>query len=315
MSLDKHSAAANAALTSSMHDPRRDSSAASPPTGNHSETGDELGDLEHVSSQFARGGGGSGSGGRDSPKCHSRSSSHDSYFEQRKLSVQFKLDLDDEDGECEEEEEGLSPRHVSSLDISEIAVNFDLEDNEMKIFSEDEAMVSTSVGSELSLPHSPLEETTTAMMSAKIVNSSAVTSTASSRPVAMRKATTTDSSPFVRGTTTTRQTGENPANKDDLSPTKTRRMSFKDKLRKFTSPTLPRKQNNNSGDVPSRLMTDSGLGGMEGTGEGSSCSPLASLETRGDESSKSLKVHYYHKSIKSIYKLFTVQSYSHLLNN
>ncbi len=310
MSLDKHSAAANAALTSSMHDPRRDSSAASPPTGNHSETGDELGDLEHVSSQFARGGGGSGSGGRDSPKCHSRSSSHDSYFEQRKLSVQFKLDLDDEDGECEEEEEGLSPRNVSSLDISEIAVNFDLEDNEMKIFSEDEAMVSTSVGSELSLPRSPLEETTAAM-SAKIVNSSAK-STASSRPVAMRKATTTDSSPFVRGTTTTRQTSENPpANKDDLSPTKTRRMSFKDKLRKFTSPTLPRKQNNNnnnSGDVPSRLMTDSGLGGMEGTGEGSSCSPLASLENRGDDSAKSLKVRHSHKSIKNIYKLFTMQN-------
>lgn len=301
VSLDKHSAAAaNAALTSSLHDPRRDSSAASPPTGNHSETGDELGDLEHVSSQFARGGG--GSGGRDSPKCHSRSSSHDSYFEQRKLSVQFKLDLDDEDGECEEEE-GLSPRHVSSLDISEIAVNFDLEDNEMKIFSEDEAMVSTSVGSELSLPRSPLEETTTAMMSTKTVNSSAVTSTASSRPVTMRKATTTDSSPFVRGTTTTRQTGENPANKDDLSPTKTRRMSFKDKLRKFTSPTLPRKQNNsnNSVDVPSRLITDSGLGEMEGTGEGSSCSPLASLETRGDDSAKSLKVRRdCHKSIKNI---------------
>ncbi len=299
MSLDKHSAAAaNAALTSSMHDPRRDSSAASPPTGNHSETGDELGDLEHVSSQFARGGGGGGSGGRDSPKCHSRSSSHDSYFEQRKLSVQFKLDLDDEDGDEEE-----SPRHVSSLDISEIAVNFDLEDNEMKIFSEDEAMVSTSVGSELSLPRSPLEETTTAMMSAKIVNSSVTSSTALSRPVAMRKATTTDSSPFVRGTTTTRQTSENPpANKDDLSPTKTRRMSFKDKLRKFTSPTLPRKQNsnNNSGDVPSRLMTDSGLGGMEGTGEGSSCSPLASLETRGDDSAKSLKVRDSLKSIKNI---------------
>ena len=36
-------------------------------------------------------------------------------------------------------------------------VNFDLEDREMKIFSEDETMVSTSVGSELSL-RSPLEE-------------------------------------------------------------------------------------------------------------------------------------------------------------
>ena len=71
----------------------------------------------------------------DSPKCHSRSSSHDSYFE-RKLSVQFK---DDSDKKSE-----------SELDLSEIQMNFDLEENEMRIFSEDEAMLSASVGSDLS---------------------------------------------------------------------------------------------------------------------------------------------------------------------
>jgi hypothetical protein len=35
----------------------------------------------------------------------------------------------------------------SSLDLSEIQLNFDLEDSEMRIFSEDETLVSASVGS------------------------------------------------------------------------------------------------------------------------------------------------------------------------
>ena len=74
-----------------------------------------------------------------SPKCHSRSSSHDSYFER---SVQFKMDEDDEEKKPEKTE--------SELDLSEIQMNFDLEDNEMRIFSEDEAMLSTSAGSDLS---------------------------------------------------------------------------------------------------------------------------------------------------------------------
>ena len=71
-----------------------------------------------------------------SPKCHSRSSSHDSYFEQRGGSAVTFDGGDDDAG--------------SDLDISEIQMNFDLEDNEMRIFSEDEAMLSCSVGSDLS---------------------------------------------------------------------------------------------------------------------------------------------------------------------
>ena len=58
---------------------------------------------------------------KDSPRTHSRSNSHDSYFERRKSLENTKMD--------------------SSLDLSEIQVNFDLEENEMKIFSEDEAMM------------------------------------------------------------------------------------------------------------------------------------------------------------------------------
>ena len=120
------------------------------PASVNSGESDVLGPLEIVTSAVGE------RTGRESPKCHSRSSSHDSYFE-RKQNVQFKIDMDTEE---EEEEEVVSPqlKPDSSLDISEIQVNFDLEDNEMKIFSEDEAMMSTSVGSELSLIRSPLEE-------------------------------------------------------------------------------------------------------------------------------------------------------------
>ena len=248
-----------------------------------SETRDELGDLEPVASQFARGG-----YGRDSsPKCHSRSSSHDSYFEQRKLSVQFKLDLDDED----DYEDGSRPNNASTLDISEIGVNFDLEDNEMKIFSEDEAMVSTSVGSELSLPRSPLLEETTVAVTRTVTT---VATAACSVP--MRKSAD-NSSPFVRGTTT--RNSESAKDADQASsPTKSRRMSFKDKLRKFTSPTLQRKQHQQSTD-------DSGLGMVEGGGDVSmisSSSPLAvSLESRGgsgEESAKSLKVRVRYRTGK-----------------
>ena len=47
----------------------------------------------------------------------------------------------------------------SSLDLSEIQVNFDLEENEMKIFSEDEAMMTNSFDSgEDEFTRSPLEE-------------------------------------------------------------------------------------------------------------------------------------------------------------
>merc|ERR1719400_361681 len=78
-------------------------------------------------------------------------------------------------------------------------------------------MMSNSVGSELSLVRSPLEETA--------------------------------STPGI--TRGVRQRSE-----DNLeSPTKSRRMSFKEKFKKFTSPTLSRKQ-----QVETNKMVDSGVG-------------------------------------------------------
>ena len=194
--------------------PCGDLKALSPASVNSGES-DVLGPLETVTSAVGE------RTGRESPKCHSRSSSHDSYFE-RKQSVQFKIEMDCEEEE-EEEEEVVSPqlKPDSSLDMSEIQVNFDLEDNEMKIFSEDEAMMSTSVGSEVSLIRSPLEET-----------ASGSPATGISRGVRQRS-------------------------QDNLeSPTKSRRMSFKEKFRKFTSPTLSRKQQQGE----TNKMVDSGVG-------------------------------------------------------
>ena len=192
--------------------PCADLKALSPASVNSGES-DVLGPLETVTSAVGE------RTGRESPKCHSRSSSHDSYFE-RKQNVQFKIDMDCE--EEEEEEEIVSPqlKPDSSLDISEIQVNFDLEDNEMKIFSEEEGMMSTSVGSEVSLIRSPLEETGSGSPAPGI-----------SRGVRQRS-------------------------QDNLeSPTKSRRMSFKEKFRKFTSPTLSRKQ-----QLETNKMVDSGVG-------------------------------------------------------
>ena len=101
---------------------------------------DDIGPLEAVSRAIQH---------RDSPKTHSRSSSHDSYFERQHLLRRSSAEGDDEDNKIME----------SSLDLSEIQVNFDLEENEMKIFSEDEAMMTNSLdsGSE-DLNKSPLEE-------------------------------------------------------------------------------------------------------------------------------------------------------------
>ncbi|KAL0280773.1 UNVERIFIED_CONTAM: hypothetical protein PYX00_001975 [Menopon gallinae] len=62
---------------------------------------------------------------------HNRSVSHESYFDQLQ---------DQEDEE----------RFESNLDISEIQVNFDLEESEMRIFSEDETLVSVGSGSLMS---------------------------------------------------------------------------------------------------------------------------------------------------------------------
>jgi len=162
---------------------------------------------------------------KESPKCHNRSSSHDSYFERKQSVVQFKIDMDDT---MEQAEKEVSPHMKldSSLDISEIQVNFDLEDNEMKIFSEDEAMMSTSVGSELSLPRSPLDETP-------------------STPI--QKSSSPAVGVIIRGS--------NQRNEENLdSPTKSRRMSFKEKFKKFTSPTMSRKQSETN------KMIDSGVG-------------------------------------------------------
>jgi len=187
------------------------------PVSTYSSDMDVLGPLETVTSAVS-------DYRKESPKCHNRSSSHDSYFE-RKHSVQFKTDMDDP---MDEGEKAVSPHMKldSSLDISEIQVNFDLEDAEMKIFSEDEALMSTSVGSELSLPRSPLDETP-------------------STP--MPKASSPAVGVIIRGS--------NQRNEDNLeSPTKSRRMSFKEKFKKFTSPTMSRKQSETN------KMIDSGVG-------------------------------------------------------
>lgn len=75
---------------------------------------------------------------------HNRSVSHDSYFDSlaetpmRTQSASRPSQLPEE-----ENEENFS----SSLDLSEIHLNFDLEESEMRIFSEDETLVSTSAGS------------------------------------------------------------------------------------------------------------------------------------------------------------------------
>ena len=74
-------------------------------------------------------------------------------------------------------------------------MNFEHEDREMKLFSEDETMISNSVGSELSLARSPLED--------------------QPRTSSPRSRGTESTGCFVRGVGTLE------------SPTKTRRMSFK----------------------------------------------------------------------------------------
>ena len=137
---------------------------------------DDLAPLEIVSKAISY---------KDSPRTHNRSSSHDSYFE-RNFN---KLD-NSEDSE--------NPKMDSTLDLSEIQVNFDLEENEMKIFSEDEAMMTNSFDSDFS--KSPLEEQPPVNSALK-------------------------SSPKVPGKV-----------EIETSP-KTRKMSFREKFKRFTSPT------------------------------------------------------------------------------
>ena len=200
------------------------------PLSGHSGEVDMLGPLETVTRAVS-------DYRRDSPKCHSRSSSHDSYFE-RKLSVQFKMDMDESemcDEASEDIEKDVSPspkmKIDSSLDISEIQMNFDLEENEMKIFSEDEAMMSTSVGSQ-----SPLEDVSTLSHSLNM----SLPQSSSPQPAPV----------ITRGSTNQRSETETLE-----SPNKSRRMSFKEKFRKFTSPTMSRKQT----ETQSK-MVDSGVG-------------------------------------------------------
>jgi len=82
----------------------------------------------------------------NSKPSHNRSVSHDSYFEQ----LSGKQDDDD------------------SLDLSEIQLNFDLEDNEMRIFSEDETLVSTSAESPSNSVASSFSQRAKARMSPKL---------------------------------------------------------------------------------------------------------------------------------------------------
>merc|ERR1719481_1627268 len=119
-------------------------------------------------------------------------------------------------------------------------------------------MLSTSVGSELSLPRSPME----------CENSPSVL-VRSTPPISVN-------SNFQRAI-------NNPSPSNMESPPKSRRMSFKEKFRKFTSPTLSRKQQNQA-EIPSDKinpkMVDSGVGNdsdscISGSFSVSSCSPKA----------------------------------------
>ena len=163
-------AAASAALAASLLDNDRDdnqdlSSSNELLDKSLMESSDDLCPLEAVSKAVA-----SSNVMKDSPRTHARSNSHDSYFE-RKLQRQLKNSSNDMEQEktCENDEASSaasSKKRVrqnnkmdSSLDLSEIQVNFDLEENEMKIFSEDEAMMTNSFDSgEDDFTRSPLEE-------------------------------------------------------------------------------------------------------------------------------------------------------------
>lgn len=161
---------------------------------------DELAPLELVQRAMGQ------SSIKNSPKTHSRSSSHDSYFE-RKLSVQF--NSGDEGGELLSPAEGEPSRLESNLDLSEIQMNFELEDNEMRIFSEDEAtMMSNSIGSDMN--KSPLDE----------------------------------NKPFG-GSSALKRAPKILEGSDEGSP-KARKMSFREKFKRFTSPTPNRKETSGS---------------------------------------------------------------------
>ena len=149
-----------------------------------------------------------------SQKGHERSNSHDSYFE-RKLSVNL-----NDDKAYSDPDSGV--KMDSSLDISEIQVNFELEENEMRIFTED--MLSNSLGSDIS--KSPLEQP--------------------QQPQQPQQLFTADTS-FIRASakkSSPKMSSESEVTGDD-SPKSRTRMSFREKLKRFTSPT------------PSRMRGDS----------------------------------------------------------
>ena len=179
---------------------------------------DEVGELEQVAQAVSNLKNSIISNSRtSSPKCHSRSSSHDSYFDKKLASSVVQFKDADEDSECANEQFVESPRRTNnhdnaSLDLSEIQVNFELEDNEMKIFSEDEAMLSNSCGSDLS------------------------------KSLAGNSIFDED---FQFGNTknikTCSKTQASRAGDDNLISPKNRRMSFREKFRIFTSPNSGRK--------------------------------------------------------------------------
>ena len=146
---------------------------------------------------------------KDSPRTHNRSSSHDSYFEARNFNSNSNSNSA---MDCTSENEE-NAKMDSTLDLSEIQVNFELEENEMKIFSEDEAMMTNSFDSDFS--KSPLLEESKPLVSAATVNALKTSSP---------KLTSSGSS------------GIGKVEAQETSP-KTRKMSFREKFKRFTSPT------------------------------------------------------------------------------
>jgi hypothetical protein len=190
----------------SQDDESRDKGASRPISGDS----DDLAPLETV----AQGMGIMNRRRGTSQKGHERSNSHDSYFE-RKLSVQF-----NEEKSYSDPDSGV--KMDSSLDLSEIQVNFDLEENEMKIFTED--MLSNSLGSDLS--KSPLDD--------------------KHHQLVTEKPPTAKKSPKL--------SSENEGGDD--SPKSRSKMSFREKFKRFTSPT-PVRQRGDSEDGQSEPETSS----------------------------------------------------------
>ena len=167
----------------------------------------------------------------NSQKGHERSNSHDSYFE-RKLSVQFNDDKSGSDPE----------KMDSSLDLSEIQVNFELEENEMKIFTED--LLSNSLGSDLS--KSPLDEKQQQQLQLQHQQQRV--------PKEVPKSLSAKKSPKV---STEVEIG-------DDSPKSRNKMSFREKFKRFTSPTPVRQRRDSDADGHSETETSCigiGVGG------------------------------------------------------